>query len=31
VIVLVLLADGSNFAGSERRVEHENPTQKLRL
>jgi hypothetical protein len=31
VIVLVLLADGSGFAESERRVELENPTQKLRL
>jgi hypothetical protein len=31
VIVLVLLADGSGFAGSERRVKLENPTQKLRL
>jgi hypothetical protein len=31
MIVLVLLADGSNFVGSERRVEPENPTQKLRL
>jgi hypothetical protein len=31
VIVLVLLADGSDFAGSERRVKPENPTQKLRL
>jgi hypothetical protein len=31
VIVLVLLADGSGFVGSERRVELENPTQKLRL
>jgi hypothetical protein len=31
VIVLVLLADGSGFTGSERRVELENLTQKLRL
>jgi hypothetical protein len=31
VIVLVLLADGSSFAGSERRVKPGNPTQKLRL
>jgi hypothetical protein len=31
LIVLVLLADGSGFAGSERRVELENLTQKLRL
>jgi hypothetical protein len=31
VIVLVLLADGSGFGGSERRVELENLTQKLRL
>jgi hypothetical protein len=31
VIVLVLLADGSGFARSERRVKPENPTQKLRL
>jgi hypothetical protein len=31
VIVLVLLADGSGFTGSERRVELKNPTQKLRL
>jgi hypothetical protein len=31
VIVLVLLADGSAFVGSEGRVELENPTQKLRL
>jgi hypothetical protein len=31
VIVLVLLADGSSFVGSERRVELENLTQKLRL
>jgi hypothetical protein len=31
MIFLVLLADGSGFAGSERRVELENPTQKLRL
>jgi hypothetical protein len=31
VIVLVLLADRSGFTGSERRVELENLTQKLRL
>jgi hypothetical protein len=31
VIVLVLLADGSSFAGSERRIKTENPTQKLRF
>jgi hypothetical protein len=31
VIVLVLLADGSGFVGSERRVELENLTQQLRL
>jgi hypothetical protein len=31
VIVLVLLADGSSFARSERRVETKNPMQKLRL
>jgi hypothetical protein len=31
VIVLVLLADGSGFTGSERRIELENLTQKLRL
>jgi hypothetical protein len=31
VIVLVLLADGSDFAGSERRVKLKNPMQKLRL
>jgi hypothetical protein len=31
VILLVLLADGSGFVGSERAVELENPTQKLRL
>jgi hypothetical protein len=31
MIVLVLLADRSGFAGSNRRVELENPTQKLRL
>jgi hypothetical protein len=31
VIVLVLLADGSGFAGSERRVEPEDPTRKFRL
>jgi hypothetical protein len=31
VIFLVLLADGSGFAGSERRVELENLMQKLRL
>jgi hypothetical protein len=31
VIVLVLLADGSSFAGSERQVKLKNPTQKLRL
>jgi hypothetical protein len=31
VIVLVLLGDGSGFIGSERRVEPENPTQKLGL
>jgi hypothetical protein len=31
VIVLALLADGSGFAGSERRVEPKDPTQKLRL
>jgi hypothetical protein len=31
VIVLVLLADGSDFIRSERRVKPENPTQKLRL
>jgi hypothetical protein len=31
VIVLVLLADGSDFARSERRVKPENLTQKLRL
>jgi hypothetical protein len=31
VIVFFLLADGSSFAGSERRIELENPTQKLRL
>jgi hypothetical protein len=31
VIVLVLLADGSGFVGSERRVELKNLTQKLRL
>jgi hypothetical protein len=31
VIVLVLLADGFGFAGSDRRVELENLTQKLRL
>jgi hypothetical protein len=30
-IALVLLADESGFVGSERRVELENPTQKLRL
>jgi hypothetical protein len=31
VIVLVLLANGSGFTGSERRVELKNLTQKLRL
>jgi hypothetical protein len=31
VIVLVLLADGSGFAGSERRVEPEDPARKFRL
>jgi hypothetical protein len=31
VIVLVSLADGSSFAGSERRVEPEDPTRKFRL
>jgi hypothetical protein len=31
VIVLALLADGSGFAGSERRVEPEDPMRKLRL
>jgi hypothetical protein len=31
VIVLVLLSDGSGFAGSDRRVKLENPTQKLRF
>jgi hypothetical protein len=31
VIVLVLLADGSSFTGSERQVEPKNLTQKLRL
>jgi hypothetical protein len=31
VIVLVLLADGPDFVGSERRVEPEGPTWKLRL
>jgi hypothetical protein len=31
MIVLVFLADGSGFAGSERRVKLENPMQKLRL
>jgi hypothetical protein len=31
VIVLVLLADGSGFAGSERQIEPEDPTRKFRL
>jgi hypothetical protein len=31
VIVLISLADGSSFAGSERRVEPEDPTRKFRL
>jgi hypothetical protein len=31
VIVLVLLADGSSFTGSERRVEHKDLTRKFRL
>jgi hypothetical protein len=31
VIVLVSFADGSGFAGSERRVELEDPTRKFRL
>jgi hypothetical protein len=31
VIVLILLADGSNFIGSEGRIKPESPTQKLRL
>jgi hypothetical protein len=31
MIVLVLLADRSGFTGSDRQVELENPTQKLRL
>jgi hypothetical protein len=31
VIVLVSLADRSGFAGSERRIEPEDPTQKFRL
>jgi hypothetical protein len=31
VIVLVSLADGSSFAGSERRVEPKDPTRKFRL
>jgi hypothetical protein len=31
VIALVLLVDESGFVGAERRVELENPTQKLRL
>jgi hypothetical protein len=31
MIVLVLLADGSGFVRSERRVKLENPMQKLRL
>jgi hypothetical protein len=31
VIVLVLLADGSSFVGSEGRIEPESPTQKLKL
>jgi hypothetical protein len=31
VTILILLADGSNFVGSERRVEPEGPTKKLRL
>jgi hypothetical protein len=31
VSVLILLADGSNFVGSEGRIEPESPTQKLRL
>jgi hypothetical protein len=31
VILLVLLRDGSGFAGSERQVEPKNPMQKLKL
>jgi hypothetical protein len=30
-IVLVLLADGSDFAGSERRINPKDPTRKFRL
>jgi hypothetical protein len=30
-IVFALLADGSGFAGSERRIEHKDPTRKFRL
>jgi hypothetical protein len=31
VIVLISLADGSSFAGSERRIEPKDPTRKFRL